>query len=145
MLCVYSAKCFPAFSFYNLGETQSSLADPLLVYCVSFTEKISQYSILATLFILLEVGLVAFIALDHHWEKVPCYHLMWMLVYFIFVPSFLTIKSFFQDIPFDPTGELDSLCTFIKDNVDVFEWVGIALVIIQAYFSPSYYLVPKLF
>ncbi|KAL6564536.1 hypothetical protein OROMI_015986 [Orobanche minor] len=52
----------------------------------------------------LKVGLVAFIALDHHWEK---------------------------DIPFDPTGELDHLRTFIQDNVDVFMWVGIAIVIIQ--------------
>ncbi|KAL6564048.1 hypothetical protein OROHE_005288 [Orobanche hederae] len=62
------------------------------------------YAVLATIFILLEVGLVAFIALDHHWEK---------------------------DIPFDPTGELDHLRTFIQDNVDVFMWVGIAIVIIQ--------------
>ncbi|KAL0435519.1 UNVERIFIED_CONTAM: Tetraspanin-18, partial [Sesamum radiatum] len=56
------------------------------------------YTVLMTIFILLEAGLVAFIALDHHWEK---------------------------DIPFDPTGELDNLRTFIEDNVDVFEWVGI--------------------
>ncbi|PIN00836.1 hypothetical protein CDL12_26659 [Handroanthus impetiginosus] len=62
------------------------------------------YAILTTIFILLEVGLVAFIALDHHWEK---------------------------DIPIDPTGELDSLWTFIEDNADVFEWVGIVIVIVQ--------------
>ncbi|KAL3647686.1 hypothetical protein CASFOL_008654 [Castilleja foliolosa] len=51
-----------------------------------------------------EVGLVAFIALDHNWEK---------------------------DIPFDSTGELDNFRTFIQDNVDVFMWVGIAIVVIQ--------------
>ncbi|KAK6141518.1 hypothetical protein DH2020_024739 [Rehmannia glutinosa] len=64
-----------------------------------------QYAVLTTIFILLEVGLVAFIALDHNWKK---------------------------DIPFDPTGELDSFRTFIEDNVDVFEWVGIAIVATQA-------------
>ncbi|KAL3850030.1 hypothetical protein ACJIZ3_011912 [Penstemon smallii] len=63
------------------------------------------YAVLTTIFVLLEVGLVVFIAVDRHWEK---------------------------DLPFDPTGELDSLRTFIEDNMDVFEWVGIAIVIIQA-------------
>lgn len=62
------------------------------------------YALLSTVFVLLEAGLVAFIALDHHWEK---------------------------DLPLDQTGELDSLRTFIKDNVDVFDWVGIAIVVIQ--------------
>ncbi|KAL0459329.1 UNVERIFIED_CONTAM: Tetraspanin-18 [Sesamum latifolium] len=35
------------------------------------------------------------------------------------------------DIPFDPTGELDNLRTFIEDNVDIFEWVGITVIVIQ--------------
>ncbi|KAH6766698.1 Tetraspanin family protein [Perilla frutescens var. hirtella] len=64
----------------------------------------SKYAILATIFILSEVGLVAFVALDHQWEK---------------------------DIPSDPTGEFDSLWTFIKVNADVFMWIGIAIVTIQ--------------
>ncbi|XP_073272273.1 tetraspanin-18-like isoform X2 [Primulina huaijiensis] len=34
-------------------------------------------------------------------------------------------------LPFDPTGELESVCAFIKSNMDVFEWVGIAVVVIQ--------------
>ncbi|KAL6516228.1 hypothetical protein OROGR_019533 [Orobanche gracilis] len=86
----------------------------ILVCCITLVGNIGAeaingcclcfYAVLATIFILLEVGLVAFIALDHHWEK---------------------------DIPFDPTGELDHLRTFIQDNVDVFMWVGIAIVIIQ--------------
>ncbi|KAI3461015.1 hypothetical protein Pfo_017678 [Paulownia fortunei] len=63
------------------------------------------YALLTTIFVLLEVGLVAFIAFNHHWKK---------------------------DLPFDPTGELDSLMNFIEDNVDSFGWVGIAIVIIQA-------------
>ncbi|XP_073145148.1 tetraspanin-18-like [Henckelia pumila] len=62
------------------------------------------YALLGTVFVLLEAGLVAFIALDRHWEK---------------------------DLPLDPTGELDSLRAFIEDNVDVFEWIGIAIVVIQ--------------
>ncbi|KAA8543446.1 hypothetical protein F0562_021059 [Nyssa sinensis] len=62
------------------------------------------YTLLTVILILLEAALVAFIAIDHHWEK---------------------------DLPFDPTGELDSLLAFIEDNVDVCKWVGITVVIIQ--------------
>ncbi|XP_022873648.1 tetraspanin-18-like [Olea europaea var. sylvestris] len=50
------------------------------------------------------VSLVAFIALDHQWEK---------------------------DLPFDPTGELDSVRAFIEKNADVFMWVGISIITIQ--------------
>lgn len=63
------------------------------------------YSLLITVLLLLEVSLVAFISLDHHWEK---------------------------DLPIDPTGELASLCNFIEDNIDVCKWVGIVVIIIQA-------------
>ncbi|XP_073042366.1 tetraspanin-18-like [Primulina eburnea] len=62
------------------------------------------YALLSTVFVLLEVSLVAFISLDHQWQK---------------------------KLPFDPTGELESVCAFIKSNMDVFEWVGIAVVVIQ--------------
>ncbi|KAL2488107.1 Tetraspanin-18 [Forsythia ovata] len=62
------------------------------------------YALLTTVFVLLEVSLVAFIALDRQWEK---------------------------DLPFDPTGELDNVRVFIEKNADVFMWVGIAIVIIQ--------------
>ncbi|KHG04274.1 hypothetical protein F383_07750 [Gossypium arboreum] len=53
---------------------------------------------------LIEASLVAFIAIDRRWEK---------------------------DIPFDPTGELDSLRSFIEDNIDICKWVGLSVVIIQ--------------
>lgn len=63
------------------------------------------YSLLKTVFILLEAALVAFIAIDHNWEK---------------------------DLPYDPTGELDSLRSFVENNVDICKWVGITVIIIQA-------------
>ncbi|KAF7818500.1 tetraspanin-18-like isoform X1 [Senna tora] len=63
------------------------------------------YSMLITVLVLLEAALVAFIAIDHRWEK---------------------------DLPFDPTGELQSLRSFIEDNIDVCKWVGIAVVVVQA-------------
>ncbi|XP_065875398.1 tetraspanin-20-like isoform X2 [Euphorbia lathyris] len=63
------------------------------------------YTILKTILILLEVALVTFIAVDHHWEK---------------------------DLPLDPTGELQSLRSFVEDNVDICKWVGIAVITIQA-------------
>ncbi|KAK9993236.1 hypothetical protein SO802_022939 [Lithocarpus litseifolius] len=63
------------------------------------------YTVLITVLILLEAALVAFIAIDRQWEK---------------------------DLPFDPTGELESLRSFIDENIDICKWVGIAVVIIQA-------------
>lgn len=62
------------------------------------------YSILKTLLILLEAALVAYIAIDRHWEK---------------------------DLPYDPTGELSSLRAFIEENIDICKWVGIAVVAVQ--------------
>lgn len=44
-----------------------------------------------------------------------------------FMPSYLAS----QDLPYDPTGELDSLRSFIEENIDVCKWVGLAVVIIQ--------------
>ncbi|EEF41308.1 conserved hypothetical protein [Ricinus communis] len=63
------------------------------------------YSILKTVLILLEASLVAFIAIDRRWEK---------------------------DLPFDPTGELQSLRSFVEENVDICEWIGITVIVIQA-------------
>ncbi|KAL4309969.1 hypothetical protein GQ457_01G056320 [Hibiscus cannabinus] len=63
------------------------------------------YTFLKIVLILVEAALVALIAIDRSWEK---------------------------DIPFDPTGELDTLRSFIEDNIDICKWVGISVVIIQA-------------
>ncbi|BBH10090.1 Tetraspanin family protein [Prunus dulcis] len=64
-----------------------------------------KYTILITVLTLLEAALVAFIAIDHRWEK---------------------------DLPFDPTGELDSLRSFVQDNTDVCRWAGLAVIVLQA-------------
>ncbi|EOA17197.1 hypothetical protein CARUB_v10005468mg [Capsella rubella] len=62
------------------------------------------YSILKTLLVIIEAALVGFIAIDRHWEK---------------------------DLPYDPTGELNSLRAFIEENIDICKWVGIVVVAIQ--------------
>ncbi|CAA7013959.1 unnamed protein product [Microthlaspi erraticum] len=62
------------------------------------------YSILKTLLILLEAALVAYIAIDRHWEK---------------------------DLPYDPTGELNSLRAFIEENIGICKWVGVAVLAVQ--------------
>ncbi|CAI0426698.1 unnamed protein product [Linum tenue] len=36
------------------------------------------------------------------------------------------------DIPFDPTGEVQSMRAFIEDNIEICKWVGIAVLVIQA-------------
>ncbi|KAG9447710.1 hypothetical protein H6P81_013838 [Aristolochia fimbriata] len=63
------------------------------------------YTFLAIVLMLLEGALVGFLIFDKHWA---------------------------EDIPYDPTGELDRLREFVKDNIDVCQWVGIAVVIVQA-------------
>ncbi|XWS36526.1 hypothetical protein CRYUN_Cryun20dG0092300 [Craigia yunnanensis] len=62
------------------------------------------YTLLKIVLILIEASLVAFIAIDHSWEK---------------------------DLPFDPTGELDSFRFFVEHNIDICKWIGISVVIIQ--------------
>nr|GMD20133.1 tetraspanin-18-like isoform X1 [Ipomoea batatas] len=94
------------YAFMGLGA---------LLCCISFIGHIGAeaingcclccYSLLMTVFVLLEASLVAFIALDHHWEA---------------------------DLPPDPTGELDSLRNFIEANMGVCKWIGIVVIIIQA-------------
>ncbi|KAJ7977126.1 putative Tetraspanin family protein [Quillaja saponaria] len=94
------------YSFMGVG---------ILLCCITFLGCIAAeaingcclcfYTILITILIVLEAALVAFIAIDRHWEK---------------------------DLPFDPTGDLDSLRSFIEDNIDTCKWVGIAVITIQA-------------
>ena len=36
-----------------------------------------------------------------------------------------------QDLPFDPTRELQSLRIFIEENIDICKWAGITVLIIQ--------------
>ncbi|XP_068666277.1 tetraspanin-18-like [Aristolochia californica] len=63
------------------------------------------YTFLVIVLMLLEGALVGFCIFDKHWA---------------------------EDIPYDPTGELDRLWAFVKKNIDICQWVGLALVIIQA-------------
>ena len=42
-----------------------------------------------------------------------------------------------QDLPVDPTGELESFQSFIEKNIDICRWVGIAVVGIQVCCSCS--------
>ncbi|CAN1269981.1 TOM2AH2 [Linum perenne] len=36
------------------------------------------------------------------------------------------------DIPFDPTGEVQTIRAFIEDNIEICKWVGITVIVIQA-------------
>ncbi|OMO97834.1 Tetraspanin/Peripherin, partial [Corchorus capsularis] len=94
------------YSFMGVG---------IVLCCISFIGCIAAesingcclcfYTLLKIVLILVEAALVAFIAIDRRWEK---------------------------DLPFDATGELDSLRSFIEDNIDICKWVGISVVIVQA-------------
>ncbi|KAM0945029.1 putative tetraspanin/Peripherin [Dioscorea sansibarensis] len=63
------------------------------------------YPILAALLILLEATLSGYVLLDRQWEA---------------------------DLPYDSTGELKRLRAFIEENMDVFKWVAMTVVVIQA-------------
>lgn len=36
-----------------------------------------------------------------------------------------------QDLPLDPTGELEGLRKFIEDNIDLCKWIGIIVISTQ--------------
>ncbi|KAJ6822407.1 tetraspanin-18 [Iris pallida] len=63
------------------------------------------YAVLTTILILLEAALVADVVFNKHWE---------------------------DDLPHDSTGELNRLRAFIEDNIGIFKWVGLTVVVIQA-------------
>ncbi|KAL2945473.1 Tetraspanin-18 [Bienertia sinuspersici] len=63
------------------------------------------YIVFAIVLILLEAASVAFIAIDQQWDK---------------------------DLPNDPTGELEKFKYFVEKNADICEWLGIALLTVQA-------------
>ncbi|XP_071721567.1 tetraspanin-18-like [Rutidosis leptorrhynchoides] len=93
------------FAFMGLG---------IVLCCISCTGHIAAeaingcclcfYGLLKTVFILLEVAFVLFIALDRQWE---------------------------MDLPSDPTGEIDKFRVFIESNFDFCKWIGITVVVIQ--------------
>ncbi|KAA8550778.1 hypothetical protein F0562_002462 [Nyssa sinensis] len=94
------------FAFMGLGAVLCCItcighiaAETINGCCLCF------FTLLTTVLILLEAVMVAFIVIDHNWEK---------------------------DLPFGPTGELDSFRDCIEDNANVCKWVGISVVIIQA-------------
>ncbi|XP_076944907.1 tetraspanin-18-like [Bidens hawaiensis] len=91
------------------------MAFGVMLCCISCTGHIAAeaingcclyfYTVLKTLFILLEVALVMFIAFDRHWET---------------------------DLPLDPTGEIDKFRKFVESDADFCKCIGITVVVIQA-------------
>lgn len=43
-----------------------------------------------------------------------------------------------QDLPYDSTGELKNLREFVEDNMDIFKWVAVSVIAIQASFLLVY-------
>ncbi|CAM8971227.1 unnamed protein product [Rhodiola kirilowii] len=130
--CMYSTRDMEVFGFEmmsgmddEIGIMFNKLPAPWFIYafmglgiltlCISCTGHIaaeaingcclSFYSLLITTFLLMEAVCVAFIALNHHWK---------------------------EDLPYDPTGELKNLLSFIKIYQDIFKWAGIIVLTIQA-------------
>lgn len=119
-----------------------------LVCFLNWSEK-KQFTLLKTVVILLEAALVAFIAIDHHWEKVFFTPFLGIfsfsnsvMQFHRFILSYFPLRNIYyftcQDLPYDPTGELHSLRSFIEDNSDVCKWIGIVVVSIQVYDSVSH-------
>ncbi|CAL9772845.1 unnamed protein product [Musa acuminata subsp. burmannicoides] len=63
------------------------------------------YAVLSTILIVLEAALMGDILLNKHWE---------------------------EDLPYDSTGELKNLREFVEDNMDIFKWVAVSVIAIQA-------------
>ncbi|KAF3793517.1 Tetraspanin-20 [Nymphaea thermarum] len=76
------------------------------------------YSLLAAILVLVEAAFVVCILLNKHWEKVTANH-------------FITFEKVLFVLPHDPTGEFDNLRSFIQENIEVCEMVGVVVIIIQ--------------
>ncbi|KVI12318.1 tetraspanin-18-like [Cynara cardunculus var. scolymus] len=94
------------YAFMGLGVTMCCIscmgyiaADAINGCCLYF------YALLKTVFILLEVAFILFIALDRHWER---------------------------DLPSDPTREIGRIREFVEANIDFCKCVAITIVVIQA-------------
>ncbi|XP_076898377.1 tetraspanin-18-like [Bidens hawaiensis] len=91
------------------------MAFGVMLCCISCTGHIAAeaingcclyfYTVLKSVFILLEVALIMFIAFDRHWER---------------------------DLPLDPTGEIDKFRKFVESDTDFCKCIGITAVVIQA-------------
>ncbi|KAJ6812185.1 tetraspanin-18 [Iris pallida] len=87
----------------------------ILVCLIAFTGHVAAeaisgcclcfYAVLSTVLILVEAALVGYVVFNKHWE---------------------------EDLPYDSTGELRKLRAFIENNIDMFKWVGMAVIVIQA-------------
>ncbi|KAE9589936.1 putative tetraspanin/Peripherin [Lupinus albus] len=87
----------------------------IVVCCVTFFGCIAAemingcclcfYTLLISILLLVEAALVGFITIDRHWQ---------------------------EDLPIDPTGQLESLRSFIEENMDICKWIGILVLVIQA-------------
>lgn len=86
----------------------------ILVCLIAFTGHVAaeafsgcclcSYKILTMILILLEAALIGDILFNKHWQ---------------------------EDLPYDSTGELKRLQTFVEDNIDICEWVVATIVVIQ--------------
>ncbi|KAJ6826822.1 tetraspanin-18 [Iris pallida] len=87
----------------------------ILVCLIAFTGHVAAeaisgcclcfYAVLSTVLILVEAALGGYVVFNKHWE---------------------------EDLPYDSTGELRKLRAFIENNIDMFKWVGMAVIVIQA-------------
>ncbi|KAD3068530.1 hypothetical protein E3N88_36410 [Mikania micrantha] len=94
------------YAFMGLG---------MMLCCISCTGYIAAeaisgcclciYTVLKFVFILMEVALILFIALDSNWER---------------------------DLPLNPTGEIDRFQEFVQSDIEFCKWIGIAVIIVQA-------------
>ncbi|KAL3689018.1 hypothetical protein R1sor_015327 [Riccia sorocarpa] len=66
---------------------------------------LSCYTLLIGLFLILQAAATATIFFDDNWRK---------------------------DIPYDPTGQLDYITAFIKENYEICKWLGLGVVIVEA-------------
>ncbi|MQL73568.1 hypothetical protein Taro_005906 [Colocasia esculenta] len=87
------------------GHVAAEAVNGCCLCFVSFATSVPCYAILTSILILFEAALVGLLVIDKHWE---------------------------EDLPHDPTGELDRLRKFVEANIDVCRWIGVVVIVIQA-------------
>ncbi|CAM6115387.1 unnamed protein product [Calypogeia fissa] len=94
------------------------------------------YAFLGTGIVACVVTCVGHIAAETASTCCLCFYTV-LLIILVIVQGAITAVIFFDntwkdDIPNDPTGQLEKIYAFIDENYDICKWVGLAVLIIQA-------------
>jgi hypothetical protein len=107
-----------------------------------FLNEKAQYSVLQVVLILAQFAVAGLLVFDRHWREVrpvpECLNAGSSGVAFsdlmpgnVFCYCSDVASTDMQDVPDDPTGELDKVQKFVMENLDICKWVSLGVVLLE--------------